>query len=408
MRYQHLNGDVMDMLRTLADNSVDAIITDPPYEIGFMGRSWDNSGIAYSIEMWRECLRVLKPGGHILSFGGTRTYHRMACAIEDAGFQIRDQIGWVFGSGFPKSHNLTGVHEGWGTALKPAWEPIVLARKPLIGTVVANVLAHGTGALNIAACRIPGEPVPINKLESWSGFGQEKQPDYTATMSDVGRWPANLIHDGSEEVLDAFPIAPGQQADASTNPDSPKTKGIYGAMKRIAEPSQHSDNDGLVGFKMKPGARRLDEGSAARFFYCAKASREDRNEGCDHIPEEQFSHDGRETPIDNAYQRNSSNSSNSSNSHPTIKPTSLMRYLCKLITSPGGTILDCFMGSGSTGKAALLEGFTFIGIEKEANYCAIAKARMDYALENHEPLFRELVVPEEEKVDDAASQYRMF
>jgi DNA modification methylase len=390
VNYQILHGDVIQMLKTLADSSVDSVVTDPPYELSFMQAKWDGTGIAYNVEMWHECLRVLKPGGHLLSFGGTRTYHRMTCAVEDAGFQVRDQIGWVFGSGFPKSHNLHGDYEGWGTALKPAWEPVCLARKPFEGTVADNTATHGTGALNIAACRVPGESVPINKLEKWSGFGQEKQPNYTATMSDVGRWPANLIHDGSEEVLAAFPEAPGQQADVKYSDES-KTKSIYGAMKRGNEPSANSSNDGSVGFKMKPGARRLDEGSAARFFYCAKAGKEDRNEGCENIEAKRYSHDGRETPIDNAYQRNSSNSSNSSNSHPTVKPTALMSYLCKLITPPGGTVLDCFMGSGSTGKAALKEGYNFIGIDQDEHYCAIAKARMDHILETDMPLFREVV-----------------
>lgn len=336
----------------------------------------------YSFQQWTEAwaveaLRVLKPGGHLLCFAATRTYHRMTCGIEDAGFEIRDQIGWVFGSGFPKSHNLHGEWEGWGTALKPAWEPICLARKPFDGTVATNIATHGTGALNIAACRVGTESVPINRLEKWSGFGQEKRPDYTQTIS-IGRWPANLIHDGSDEVIGAFPDAPGQCADIKYDVGQRKTQNIYGAMKRGHEPSADSSNDGAVGFKMKPGARRLDEGSAARFFYCAKASQEDRNEGCENIEPQQYSHDGRETPIDNAYQRNVSNASNA---HPTVKPTALMRYLCKLITPPGGTVLDPFTGSGSTGKAAILEGFNFIGIEQSEEYVAIAEARIAFAVE---------------------------
>lgn len=387
MSYELLTGRCEIRLKELPDNSKDSIVTDPPYHLtsgkkggsgeaslGFMGMAWDGGNIAYNVDMWRDCLRILKPGGHLLAFGGTRTYHRLACAIEDAGFEIRDQLGWAFGSGFPKSHNLHGDWEGWGTALKPAWEPICVARKPFNETVAANVLQYGTGALNIAACRVGTEVVPINRLEAWSGFGQEKRPDYTQTMS-IGRWPANLIHDGSDEVLAAFPDAPGQCADIKYDAGERKTQNIYGAMKRGHEPSADSTNDGVVGFKMKPGARRLDEGSAARFFYCAKTSQEDRNEGCETIIQRQYSHDGRETPIDNAYQRNASNA------HPTVKPTALMRYLCKLITPPGGTILDPFTGSGSTGKAAILEGFNFIGIEQSEEYVAIAEARIAFAVE---------------------------
>lgn len=351
-------GDCITTMRTLPEASVDAIVTDPPYHLttgkkggsgeasvnldspygrsrigtGFMGMKWDGGDIAQSVEMWTEALRVLKPGGHLLAFSGSRTYHRMVCAIEDAGFEIRDQIMWVYGSGFPKSLNVekaisesrgTAVDsakwEGWGTALKPAHEPIVVARKPLIGTVAANVLVHGTGALNVDGCRI-GE----------SG----------------GRWPANLIHDGSDEVLAAFPQAPGQMADASSSGAPRATQNTYGAMRkgRDDEPSADSDNEGAVGFKMKPGARRLDIGSAARFFYCAKASKADREDG---------------------------------NVHPTVKPTDLMAYLVRLVTPPGGTVLDPFMGSGSTGKACMREGFNFVGCELSPEYLAIAKARIE-------------------------------
>lgn len=414
MSYRILQGDVIDRLRELPDGSVDAIVTDPPYGIRFMGKAWDGKDIleqqrkraqykqksygfqrsgprstkaesagTYDLssaanrtfqawtENWGvEAIRVLKPGGHILCFASTRTYHRMVCGLEDAGFQIRDQIGWVFGSGFPKSHNLSGEWDGWGTALKPAWEPICLARKPFKGTVAKCVSIHGTGALNIAGCRIDGGPTPINRLEEWSGFGQKERPAYTQEINTLGRWPANLIHDGSDEVIAYFP----EVKTGIAYKNASGTNQIYGNIKP-RETRVLSQNGG-------------DEGSAARFFYCAKASREDRNEGCEHIDERPLSHDGRETPIDNAYQRNSSNSSNSSNSHPTVKPTALMRYLCKLITPPGGTVLDCFMGSGSTGKAALYEGFSFIGIEQSEEYCAIAKARMDFVLETDLPLLR--------------------
>lgn len=416
MGHYILTGRCEERLKELADDSVDSIVTDPPYGIRFMGQAWDGADIVrqsekraqykqksygfqrngprktaaesagtYDLrpsanrvfqewtEMWAtHAFRVLKPGGHLLCFASTRTYHRMTSGIEDAGFEIRDQIGWLFGSGFPKSHNLHGDFEGWGTALKPAWEPVCVARKPLIGTVVANVLAHGTGALNIGACRVGNDAVPINKLEAWSGFGQEKQPDYEQVMS-IGRWPANLIHDGSEEVMDAFPDALGQMADVKYDASERKTQNIYGAMKRGHEPSADSANTAGVGFKMKPGARRLDEGSAARFFYCAKANGQDRHEGLEN-PGTQFEHGTTLRKIENKDPK-------IGNHHPTVKPTDLMRYLCRLVTPPGGTVLDPFTGSGSTGKAAILEGFNFIGIEQSEEYVQIAEARIAFAVE---------------------------
>ena len=385
-----IEGDCIEQMKLLADASVDAVVTDPPYGLEFMGREWDGAdGFRRSLnaadagrdnvfqafcEAWaRECLRVLKPGGHLLAFGGTRTYHRLACAIEDAGFEIRDQIQWLYGSGFPKSLDVSKATDaarqwvGWGTALKPAHEPIVVARKPLIGTVAKNVLAHGTGALNIDACRVPlmeGEQPPSvarrdSAARSGNCPGRPGEYDEGRIVSRItaerymenrpgetlGRWPANVIHDGSEEVLDAFPQAPGQIADASATAPSDNTSNVYGRMNREGEPSAQSANYGAVGFKMKPGMRRLDSGSAARFFYCAKANRKDRNDGCE-------------------------------NRHPTVKPTELMRYLCRLITPAGGVVLDPFAGSGSTGRGAILEGFNFIGIELDAGYAAIARARI--------------------------------
>ena len=341
-----------------------------------MGKSWDSTGIAYSILLWSEVLRVLKPGGHLLSFGGSRTYHRMACAIEDAGFEIRDQIMWVYGSGFPKSMDVSkaidkaagaerictkegviqrgGLGEdwdtgssdtrprydqattdaakqwdGWGTALKPAHEPIVVARKPLIGTVAYNVQTHGTGAINIAGCRVGTEQVPSNKLEQWSGFGEMRRPDYTQTIN-TGRWPANLIHDGSDEVVEQFPYTKSGSISPHHKRTTSKTKNAFA--ERAAPPEQ------TLG----------DSGSASRFFYCAKANKKDREEG---------------------------------NVHPTVKPTDLMRYLCRLVTPSGGTVLDPFMGSGSTGKGARLEGFNFIGIEKDPVYLQIAQKRISAASE---------------------------
>ncbi|NYH49393.1 DNA methyltransferase [Xanthomonas arboricola] len=364
--------DCLSILPTLAANSVDAIVTNPPYGLAFMGKHWDYD--MPSVEIWAECLRVLKPGGHLLAFAGTGTQHRMAVRIEDAGFEIRDMIAWVYGSGFPKSHN-----GAWGgTALKPALEPITMARKPLIGTVTANHEAHGVGGLQIDACRIAtteklggGDQSPEAKSvsEGWdrpwmrdpdakAAHAQRVTPN-VAHAESLGRWPANLIHDGSPEVLAAFPNAPGQMADASTNSQERKTQNAYGAMRRgrADERSADSENGGAVGLHMRPGARRLDSGSASRFFYCAKASRADRNDG---LPNSR-------TPAVHspATMRECATAdwpARDGNHHPTVKPTELMRYLCRLVTPAGGTVLDPFMGSGSTGKAAALEGFAFVGL----------------------------------------------
>lgn len=404
-------GEAIDVLRTMPDNSVDSIVTDPPYGLKFMNRHWDYD--IPDVDTWRECLRVLKPGGHLLAFAGTRTQHRMACCIEDAGFEIRDMIAWVYGSGFPKSLDIskaidkaagavrevvgsklgmpgyslkpndTDEHDrtaygkftdptsecsvtapatadaakwqGWGSALKPALEPITVARKPLAEkTLAANVLAHGTGAINIDGCRVAltgdadadafannhavterlperydGEPLGMHN----GGWKQRVGP----AVVPPGRWPANLLHDGSDEVLAAFPSAPGQLAKAATGGDRIKDQNVYGAMTRGSNGSEP----------------RTDAGSAARFFYCGKATRKDRGDG---------------------------------NHHTTVKPTDLMRYLVRLVTPPGGLTLDPFVGSGSTGKAAVLEGFRFIGIDRDADengaslgYLDIARARILHA-----------------------------
>lgn len=390
------------MLKTLADASVDSIVTDPPYHLtstnrgstpgsvaaskdvfartkagGFMGMAWDGGDIAQDPAMWAECLRVLKPGGYLLAFSGTRTYHRMACAIEDAGFEIRDQIGWAFGSGFPKSHNGP-----WGgTALKPAWEPVCMARRPLIGTVEANWREHGTGALNIDGCRIAGESTLREKAAGRGQFPHEDdawEPKAVTVGSDLGRWPANLIHDGSDEVLAAFPNAPGAQSPVTGDEPSSSTSSVYGKFKRAAsdrtgEASAHSDNDGPAGFNMKPGARR-EATSAARFFYCAKADRADRNAGLDGMPTKDLNwSSGTQAP--GTFQSPNTNRA-AQNHHPTVKPTDLMRYLCRLVTPAGGVVLDPFMGSGSTLKAAELDGFSAIGIELSAEYIEIARRRI--------------------------------
>jgi site-specific DNA-methyltransferase (adenine-specific) len=329
---QLLHGDCLDRLRELPDCSVDACVTDPPYGLSFMGKAWDYD--VPTVDVWREVLRVLKPGGHLLAFAGTRTQHRMAVAIEDAGFEIRDLIAWVYGSGFPKSRNLDGDWQGWGTALKPALEPITVARKPFKGTVAANVLEHGTGAINVDGCRVAGKWTTWRKKDGTvSEQNQDSHNIYGAGMGDVrnpehpeGRWPANLIHDGSDEVVGLFPESSGGAHPKKRN-DTPN-RAMAGRNYAREIPAR---------------IEMADSGSAARFFYCAKASKADRGEG---------------------------------NTHPTVKPTELMRYLCRLVTPPGGVVLDPFMGSGSTGKAAALEGFRFIGIEREEEYLEIARHRV--------------------------------
>jgi len=359
-----LVGDCREVMQTMADNSVDAIVTDPPYELGFMGKSWDSTGVAYDVTVWQECLRVLKPGGHLLAFGGSRTYHRLAVAIEDAGFQIRDQIMWVYGSGFPKSLNVgkqDGCQDwqGWGTALKPAHEPIVMARKPLDGTVANNVLTHGVGGINIDGCRVgegTGETKTVQYPDIRGNNYNNASGTVEYTVKNQGRFPANFIHDGSEEVLELFP-----DSKAGEPRNDRGTGGIW-----------------LESMGVPCGPQYGDNGSAARFFYCAKASKKDRNEGLDDFPLiKGGSMNGAETRPDKP-----TNHPIRANHHPTVKPTELMRYLCRLVTPPNGTVLDPFLGSGSTGKAATLERFTFIGIEQSAEYAEIANARINHAKEN--------------------------
>jgi site-specific DNA-methyltransferase (adenine-specific) len=403
MSYILYPGNCLDAMKRMEDNSVDSIVTDPPYGLSFMGKKWDHAVPSEAI--WAECLRVLKPGGHLLAFAGTRTQHRMAVRIEDAGFEIRDMIAWVYGSGFPKSHDVSKAidkqagaerevvgqaagmgkqnpewngtaqgraensfkpeyditapateaarqWQGWGTALKPALEPITVARKPLMGTVAENVLEHGTGGLNIDGCRVATD----DKLSGGHASGGQqmtggwerpwmKDPDAVAANAErsrqsvakaeeLGRWPANLIHDGSDEVVSGFPVD--------------------------------------------------KQGSAARFFYCAKASKRDRDEGLEGFDQVKVKtksgggapNEGREASSDGGVR---------ANVHPTVKPTDLMRYLCRLVTPPNGVILDPFMGSGSTGKAAMLEGFQFIGCELSPEYMEIARARIDAATTSKQP-----------------------
>lgn len=389
-------GDCIAVMRGMADNSVDTVVTDPPYHLttgkkggtgpasvnlespygrarigtGFMGMKWDGGDIAQSVELWAEVLRVLKPGGHLLAFSGTRTQHRMVCAIEDAGFEVRDQIGWAFGSGFPKSRNISADMtdgaddwEGWGTALKPAWEPICVARKPLAKghTVAANVLAFGTGAINVDGCRVElnGDyKCKANGRPSQTGLDDKYDPAAANQPDTVGRWPANLIHDGSAEVVALFPAQAGASAPVRGTEASAASVGrVTGERERVA------------------GAFHGDSGSAARFFYCAKASRADRNAGLVD-PGPQF----KQGTVLRNVEVAAAAGDLKGNIHPTVKPTDLMAYLCRLVTPPGGVVLDPFMGSGSTGKAAMREGFKFIGIDLSEEYFPIAQARIEHEL----------------------------
>lgn len=369
--YSLHTGNCLDVLKTLDAESIDAIVTDPPYGLAFMGKKWDYD--VPSTDIWQECLRVLKPGGHLLAFAGTRTQHRMACRIEDAGFEIRDMIAWVYGSGFPKSHNLKDEWHGWGTALKPALEPITVARKPLIGTVADNVLVHGTGALNVDGCRVATDElagkVYNNKGDAltWGGtYGKG-----TVQGNAQGRWPANLIHDGSDEVVGLFPQSSVTGKRTESSRSATVTGTIWG-----------TDNHQSVEY--------IDSGSAARFFYCPKASKSEREAGLEGMESVYRVNGNKWTDQDyrvtNGERPPTAESGPRTNHHPTVKPIDLMAYLCRLITPPNGTILDPFTGSGSTGVAALREGFKFIGIELNAEYAEIAQKRIENEL-NKAPLF---------------------
>lgn len=326
-----IHDDCIIAMNKLPEASFDAIVTDPPYELGFLGRAWDKTGVAFRPETWARCLHVAKPGAHLLAFGGSRTFHRLATAIESAGWEIRDCIMWLYGSGYPKSLNLAGRWQGFGTGLKPAFEPIVVARKPLAGKVMDNMLKYGCGALNIDACRVPAETATGWKGNPSKGYSGGLSKAELGRRPVLGRWPANIIHDSSAEVLRHFPV------DRVTR------------MKTPSEPVL----------------------SPARFFYSAKASAADRDEGLSSLP----------INLSPIFDKKDTRPAARRNIHPTVKPTQLMRYLVRLVTPPGGCILDPFAGSGSTGKAAILEGFGFVGIEKEAAYAKIARARMTFAEE---------------------------
>lgn len=360
----------------LAPESIDAIVTDPPYELGFMSKTWDASGVAYDRATWAEALRVAKPGAHLLAFGGTRTHHRLMVAIEDAGWEIRDVLMWLFGSGFPKSLN---VGQGWGTALKPAYEPIVLARKPLIGTVAQNVTAYGTGALNIDGTRIGtdgGGTHCTNRDEKGDCLGHSggsAWDTHHGSETDGGRWPANLILD--EE---AGALLDGMVGETVSPSNPVRQGGVEGF--RPGDPGD-SARDGF-------GVGYADRGGPSRFFYTAKAGRAEREAGLEEFAAKTRAEITGRAPGSAGLEGSDGNGNNPRsganystrrrNDHPTVKPIDLMRYLCRLITPPGGTVLDPFCGSGSTGMAALDAGFDFIGTDLDPHYLAIAQQRAAY------------------------------
>lgn len=392
MTIKLIHGDMLEKLSELADESVDAIVTDPPYHLttgkkggsgtaslnqnspagrarigtGFMGKAWDGGDIAMRPETWALLLRVAKPGAHLLAFGGARTFHRVWCAVEDAGWEIRDTLMWLHGGGFPKSSNQDGEWEGWGTALKPAFEPILLARKPLIGTVAANLAAHGVGALNIDRCRVPvADESYARNCSGDRGYAGTRPATATGAtnmrpgggIAQDGRWPANVLHDGSDEVVRAFPAEAGAIAPV-TRRSADKFRNTYGAFKGQEE----------------VGHFHGDSGSAARFFWCPRASKRDRNDGLNGMPRKAVNwSSGDQSP--GTFQSPNADRENE-NHHPTVKPTELMGYLCRLVTPAGGLILDPFMGSGSTGKAAYGAGYSFVGIELDEQYIEIARRRI--------------------------------
>lgn len=418
------NHDCLEVIKMMIEDEVfvDSIVTDPPYELGFMGRSWDSTGIAFQKETWELCFKILKPGGHLLAFSGSRTYHRMAVAIEDAGFEIRDQVMWLYGSGFPKSMNVgkaldkklgneriktgekkthsnkgikqseqrtaigagafgqeveedvtvgTSEWEGWGTALKPAHEPLVLARKPLSEkSVVDNVLKHRTGGINIDECRVEGNDA--------------KYPDTNPDFRDQGRQ--------SKENMGIDKLSFGQTENVKRKKVVRKSRDENGVWTNDnsgmkAEGSEYADADPRGRFPsnvMHDGSGSIKElfEDKSKYFYCAKTSKAERNQGLDNFPIKQTQGGGGgignyKDDVNSASGKFGSEKAPSKNTHPTVKPIKLMKYLCRLITPKGGTVLDPFMGSGSTGMAAKEENFDFVGIEKEKEYFNIASTRIE-------------------------------
>lgn len=381
---------MLDVLAALPSESVDSIVTDPPYGLtnnkkggtgtaslnldspagrsrvttgGFMGCEWD--AVVPGPTFWRSCLRVAKPGAYLVAFGGPRTAHRLACAIEDAGWEIRDCLMWLYGTGFPKSHNLRDEWAGWGTALKPAWEPIYLCRKSFKRSVAGNVLEHRTGALNIDGCRIASGADHAAKCASVVGLDSGRSDcvygEWTGSRTDshspLGRWPANLLLD--EEAAALLDAQTGELQGRGNV--TPTKRPAYAA-------SSYQAPMGYGGVELSRG----DIGGASRFFYTAKASRTEREAGLDRF-EPRIVNDGRDTPIDNPYQRGDTLRKNT---HPTVKPLALMRWLVRLVTPPNGLVLDPFAGSGTTGIAAVLERFRFLGVERLSEYAELARARI--------------------------------
>lgn len=426
------HGKMQDELQTIEPESIDAIVTDPPYELNFMNKGWDNSGVAFQKETWGHCFKVLKKGGYLLAFGGSRTYHRICCAIEDAGFEIRDCIMWLYKSGFPKSMNiglmadkkqgcpnrghriavanryhpdgtlepngelleryeakteLGKMWKGWGTALKPAYEPVIVARKPFAGSLIDNIIENGVGGLNIDECRVGTETVSIHNAPSgtFAGGDYDRGSDTESYRESIGRFPANVITDGSEEVERGFPNTKSSGGTVMQPKFGSGSKGTY----NLASTGAETFDNGYVA--------PADEGSAMRYFYCAKASKKDRDEGLDGFDEISTGElqGGRKegsagsvwikadgTTRTNAF---AGNGAMKKNPHPTVKPTELMQYLVRLVAPKGATILDPFMGSGSTGKAVMYENaernanYKFVGVEMTAEYLPIAQARIQYA-----------------------------
>lgn len=420
-----------EVLPDYPDNHFDSCTTDGPYGIGFMGKEWDtfkSDYVAASIQQklrkapserndinpawvsgrydrkpeaslkfqqWffersLEIYRVLKPGGYFISFASPRLYHRMACAVEDAGFEIRDQIFWVFASGFPKSYNI--MHDGvkLGSALKPAHEPILVARKPLLKNINTNFTTHGTGLMRIDECRVAGTPWKFGTQTDIKGgnYGTNRPSEgnifnKNVTGGDKGRWPANLIHDGSEEVVAMFPDSLGQIAPAK-NDGSDGTNNVYGKLNNVTTSPEPRGDSGSAARFFQACEYDGEDLEVDRMYYCAKTSRKDRNEGCESMPDQvggMISNTSGQhiTRRDEGYVRPIVK-----NNHPTVKPTELMRYLCRLFTPKGGLVLDPFCGSGSTGKAAMLEHLRFVGIDMDPHNIEISTHRCEFGLKNRD------------------------
>ena len=429
--YKIYSGSMLDMLDVIEPNSIDSIITDPPYELGFMAKSWDKSGIAFQKETWEKCFNVLKSGGYLLAFGGSRTFHRIACAIEDAGFEIRDTIMWLYGSGFPKSMNIglavdkkngvesevvglkkqngakfkltqelinnggfndasrqefevkkaTNEWAGWGTQLKPAYEPIIVARKPIENTIVDNVLKYRVGGINIDECRVGDEHFTITNGEYDGAQQRSLVNDVKRTPKDYyGRFPANVIltYDETDknEVCGGMPYTSSTyKADGQHEQDIHRENAEflkYGYAQRVDSSSYN------------------DEGSASRYFYCAKANKKDRDEGLMLFEEKTAGQRTNRKDGSAGINAYAGATGSAKNFHPTVKPIELMQYLVRLVSPKGATILDCFMGSGSTGKAVMFENrerkanYKFIGIELTEEYLPICKSRIDYGKYKYE------------------------